>query len=1653
MVASTRTRSYGLRGKPTGTRIQEALADSPVKRQRVSVKKLASPKRLTPLPQKNGILAKDAHGSHPKDGHEHHIIEEDGLDRHHIWFKDFENEIGHNRSASAGNQSKSNRGDIYRLRDGHLAHHFPTAAESVDSSNTSQTSQRPTRSSKNRLSSSSSRHSDSTVAHTPLKITVDHNHRRLHVDGTDHHEIEADGRDHHHIRYDSEGHAITETETSDGGAHAGHSLSSKTRDSIKTIANRFSALFGVSHHPAHDAVSTLSSHSSSSRTTPNNSVVHTETRESTTPMHHIDSVSMLHDGYHATTHYYQESNSATTTTTTTTTTDNHELQAEHRRRHTRDEAATRLITQKSQLDRQKARDAILSLESDLTQMQRLLQEKEDALHAAEAKGAELQQVTIRTETLSREIHDLEITIHDLRTNLQSKEKALKESQHQLAQDRNKGQEQQKHLESEISKLHANLRDKESAQQHAKELEKDLDDANKQRARLIVQIREISETLEHHEAELKRAHSSVKNLEMSNDAHAKDVLRLSSDLISLKKELADREHKLSDCRRKIKTLEGAQEKVHSLGLQLKNLRDQLSERNDIVHGLEKNNKALTKDSRRAEMLGEEVGNLRESIKERELQLNKALKEAKDLQEYKELAISLEDELKDLRDQVNVQEKHLTYLEVALEAHENCAVDAQQLQDQIDSYELLLREKETKIHDLQKANEGLQKKDARITALEGEMEGLRHEIHTKEHDAAKIKEKVDNDIAKISSTASTLRVEVEGLRQELQDKNRELRKTNKDIENLGNVHDTNMNLTVEITRLEKHIALKGQQLKDLERTIDTLRGHEDRANRLDHQVKHLEKESRLARKTAEQAAKDMASSSSTASKLVVQVESLRQQLIEKENLLRDAEKVAKDLEIKTHQIKELLVKISGLEDSSDLHLKKARHAEDKVKALQKDISGLEARLSSLQHQLEIKEASLNGALNKANEDSEATHERMEEMRELVSQLKKQIKDAEEEVRHQRQLQKDKIKDLTTELQGWKNHEAKWIDKTNELTQELERGVGLVHQKEKRLHDAEHKLNEKNAEIGRLNDALNHGRGELAADRKRRVSEIEEKVVEKTTHLHIDNHNLKRKIADLEGHIVHLEKRIRLDHDREVKEQELGQKIRELNVWKQNAIQQATEWETTASNFENERKKQDSALSGFEREVAVLQTQLENADAWRFKAIAQAEQLTVMITQLETELSMIKAVLAQHDANDARMNGAVHTMTMTIETLETAKYKLQGELLARNTEISRLQNLLKEESETFKVQQAVIRKDMAVKEKKIESLHSRITEYTRTNAALESKITKGKDLLAQLEGSNDRLKGSLGAQAERYKALDNKYQAILIVQADQDKQLYKLEKNLGRVTAEDADKLAQARSRIRHLEKELERDNEKVDEMQVQIHTVTRQYHNTLAKLENATAQMAGMVPAAEASHDACAARIQYGERTITELDGRVDDLEKTILHMTKKMDTQNGQWSAAESGYKDRIHKLTTGQNALETRLHAAEHGYDHERLGREQDRLRAEREGQKKDEQIQEMRRANKKLQHEFTSMETRMRKEISATKDLMDLLSKLRNNIRRDSEAELHNLDELEKEIKSRSSVVVETIQTVRSRMDSGAFLESNETGGLRSSSSSLTGQRHVFAH
>ena len=281
---------------------------------------------------------------------------------------------------------------------------------------------------------------------------------------------------------------------------------------------------------------------------------------------------------------------------------------------------------------------------------------------------------------------------------------------------------------------------------------------------------------------------------------------------------------------------------------------------------------------------------------------------------------------------------------------------------------------------------------------------------------------------------------------------------------------------------------------------------------------------------------------------------------------------------------------------------------------------------------------------------------------------------------------------------------------MTQEIARGTDLVRHKDKAIHDLKHKVGEHNVEISRLNDAVNQARGELHANRKRRASEIEDKVAEKTYRFHQDKTVLEEIISDLDHDIKHLEKKCRLDHDHALLERQLDEQIRELTLWKQNSEEQTKEWETTVANLEREKELQVGMLTRYERQIHILQSQVNGADAWRLKAIGQAEKLTTMIGRLEKELNILKNTLAQHDANDAKLTERIHSLIIQIETLETSRDEHHREARAKDDQITELEERLCGEVSSYNVRLADTRRDLAAKDKKIDVLNARISEFTR-------------------------------------------------------------------------------------------------------------------------------------------------------------------------------------------------------------------------------------------------------------------------------------------------------------------------------------------------------
>lgn len=608
--------------------------------------------------------------------------------------------------------------------------------------------------------------------------------------------------------------------------------------------------------------------------------------------------------------------------------------------------------------------------------------------------------------------------------------------------------------------------------------------------------------------------------------------------------------------------------------------------------------------------------------------------------------------------------------------------------------------------------------------------------------------------------------------------------------------------------------------------------------------------------------------------------------------------------------------------------------------------------------------------------------------------------------------------------------------DLTLDLERTTGAVRQKDKMVRDMRHKLGEQSTEIARMNETLHQARDDIREGRKRHLSEIEDRVDEKTREYNKENSRLKDTVSELESHLHHFEKRLRFDHDHEVKEHELAERIRELMMWKQTSEHQTNEWETTVELLEKEKEQQVATLIRYERQIRSLQEKVGDAELWRRRALSQAEKLAAMIMKLNRELNMLRSVLARHDANDSEISKRGQALEVQIRSLERAKDDLHREMRTKDGQIADLDERLRDEVGSYSVRLADARRDISIKEKKIEALGERITEQNRysiapsccygtsalwkdasiliirttdiqrgfrVQAAMEKKVAKDGQTLSSLENTLDALRASLATQMGRYKSLNSRYKATLARQSDQDKQLYQLERKLGQIAASDSEKHKHLRSRAYHLEAALDKALKKTESYQLEIHNVTRSYHDALAQLESASAQMSKMVPEEQANHDACAARVQSSEREVSKLSLRIADLRATINRMSKTHDDRASAWVDAEANYKGQLTKMAKQLQVIEVHLRDAEQGRNHERLGREQDRMRAEKNRQKQEDTAESLKQVNRQLQKEFLVLEAHLRREMNNNEELTGLLAKLRHSIQRDSAQELESLDHPEK--------------------------------------------------
>ncbi|KAF9922839.1 hypothetical protein FBU30_007027 [Linnemannia zychae] len=1205
----------------------------------------------------------DPHNQHILDGNEHNLEEQDGRNRHHIFYEDFENQHPTvPRQTRAMNKGDGEPMDLDANSDENtlLSGQNVQYGIIIDGGAHAPASQPRTR---RRSSITLPLSSRSTAANysASLEIHVDYSSHKHQLDGVDHHLVEADGRDHHHIRFEDENseaehptaiYSRHRSSTSSSGAYhddtatSSHKIAKKTADSTAA----------ASHHAAISAQDSDFATQKTTVTTRRGSVTsnnedstssHKSATSSHVPMHQIEADVTAYDKQvnKATTSHFGGSNITTTTTTTTTAipSTSVETQEERHRLRTRDAAALRLISQKAQLDRAKARDAMLSLDSDVIQLQKLLQAKEDALRTAESQALSIQKsTTVRTETLTKEVHDLRVTVQDLRTNLTAKEKVLMSSQKEVETVK----------KADHKEIHA-------VEVFSEKLKKDLDKAVEQRDSLAKEVEALTQTLKDREMDLKAVLGSVKGLERKNVAQEKLARRLSTELTGLKSTMSNKEKELKNCHIQIKHLESEHTKVLKLTGQLKNLRSSLDKKETALKEMKKETKSMTKDHlKNQQELTKEVESLTQEIHEAENMLRGAQAAVDRLAEFRDQAATLEVEVHELRDQVNIHEKHESDLEDALMAHENCAFETQQLQGSINTLQARLNEKQTEIQNLQNSNAKLRQEDeTRISQLKTEIFTLQSEISAHDLDALKLKEKVDKDLAKINSTAAALRIEVIALRQQVKDKTAELKKSDKShSKTVEQIQSENLKLSEEIKKLDALIMTKDKHASELDKVVADMIQHAQRADKLEKELSALRKDSK---KAADKSAKDLNAMANSTSKLTQQIEALKTQLASKESELKAGEKIAEDLH----------ARLLSIEATSKTNLDRAKNAEASVDSLNSEIKTLKSQLSSLQSQLTKKETKLTETVTKASKDHGESLHHVEELRNLIDALTKEIGD----------------------------------------------NTSLIRQKDISLQEIQQKLSQQSLEIKRLHTVLSHTRTELTSDRKRHASEVEESIEKFNTTKDSLEHQigeLKDTNQGLKDSNQGLKKRAQQEHLHEIHELELAKQVKELTVWKEHAVAQTKAQEDVLKNLQNEKNQLTEQASS-------LQKQLDVITATHTSTLNQCDKLIESIKRMGKETILLKGVAAQHDKEEIKMQIQIQDLQCKDSSLENAKAMLTKENEEKDETIEELQASLKEKAGEAK-------KDQAAKEKLIAGLKARVTDLDKSTTTLQSSLEKSEAAL---------------------------------------------------------------------------------------------------------------------------------------------------------------------------------------------------------------------------------------------------------------------------------------------------------------------------------------
>lgn len=542
---------------------------------------------------------------------------------------------------------------------------------------------------------------------------------------------------------------------------------------------------------------------------------------------------------------------------------------------------------------------------------------------------------------------------------------------------------------------------------------------------------------------------------------------------------------------------------------------------------------------------------------------------------------------------------------------------------------------------------------------------------------------------------------------------------------------------------------------------------------------------------------------------EIERLRDELQDKEAEIRSLQRQIDDHEDQRDNLEELLEKIGDLESAGE-----SQGAE--IEQLRQELQDKEAEINNLQRQVE-------GQVGE--------HAKMEELWDKIGVLESVNENKDTEIEQLQQELQERESELNRlqqkiESQEDKNNQVEKLwDEIGDLEADGRRKDDIITQQEEEIEA----LREKAAEAEKLLET-----------RQRHVVELEGKINDSNRLQRTDIERLRQQLQEKEAQIDSLQRQIRSYGNQRDKEEDLWDKIRDLESDHRRKDAVITQQKNEIEALRDEVGEAKEQVKKTRKQAVELEEQVHDGERLQRANIKQLQQeLQDKEAEIQSLRRRIESQAADHDKAVERLRAEIGDRLQHIE-------RLQQELRHKEAEIENLQRRIKSQADEHndaleklrleggdrpqrtdieRLQQQLRQKEAALQnlQRQSESQgdeHERAVKKLRLDIGdLEHKLRRKDDVIRQQEDEIDVLRQKVEEAEEQYKASSRQLQNCL-------DEIEVLSEKAGET---EGQREASARQLQERLD-EIEALRKKVEEAEEQRKASVRQLQERLSELED-------------------------------------------------------------------------------------------------------------------------------------------------------------------------------------------------------------------------------